>query len=52
MVLQARIDKYNRENEGFYPRASRSSWFVVGAQKVMFRAKQNEPSAGGWDTPF
>jgi len=29
---------------------SRSSWFVFGAQEVMFRAKQNEPSAGGRDT--
>jgi len=29
---------------------SRSSWFVFGAQEVMFRAKQNEPSAGGWDS--
>jgi hypothetical protein len=33
----------------FIPVLSRSSWFVVGAQEVMFRAKQNEPSAGGWD---
>jgi hypothetical protein len=33
----------------FIPVLSRSSWFVFVAQEVMFRAKQNEPSAGGWD---
>jgi hypothetical protein len=34
----------------FIPVLSRSSWFVFGAQEVMFRAKQNEPSTGVWDT--
>jgi len=36
--------------EDFIPVLSRSSWFVLGAQEVMYRAKQNEPSAGGRDT--
>ncbi len=36
--------------EDLIPVLSRSSWFVLGAQEVMFRAKENEPSAGGRDT--
>jgi len=42
--------KVTAKIKDFIPVLSRSSWFVFGAQEVMFRAKQNEPSAGGWDS--
>jgi len=42
--------KVTAKIKDFIPVLSRFSWFILGAQEGIFRAKQNGASAGGWDS--